>query len=256
MCLEVGFVVCPDPSTAPREGIRTNRHGVSFDGVKDRWRYTAVWCVRYIALLMCAGIAHAQSASTSPPRKPSTVAMPSTASGPPNTPVGPPRAVVGPPSTVVGPPSTVVGPPRAVVGPPNTVVGPPRAVVGPPNTVVGPPNTVVGPPPAVVGPPNAVVGPPNTAVGPPSTVVGPPNAVVGPPGAVGALPPGAIGNSPRFGGTPVFETLDANQDGYVNAREANANREAALAFSRMDTDHDGSISPAEFRATFTSPTSR
>jgi Ca2+-binding EF-hand superfamily protein len=69
-------------------------------------------------------------------------------------------------------------------------------------------------------------------------------------------PPGAIGNSPRFGGSPVFETLDANRDGYVSAREANANQAASLAFTRADTNQDGSISESEFRSAFTSPTSR
>ena len=137
--------------------------------------------------------------------------------------------VVGPPNTVVGPPRTVVGPPPAGP-PPNTVVGPPNTVVGPPNTVVGPPRTVVGPPPAGP-PPNTVVGPPNTVVGPPRTVVGPPPAVVGPPNTV-------VG-PPVFGGAPVFDSLDADRDGRISAREANANRATSLGFGRADADRDG-----------------
>jgi hypothetical protein len=53
----------------------------------------------------------------------------------------------------------------------------------------------------------------------------------------------------------VFDSLDADRDGRISGREANANRAASIAFARADTDRDGSISVDEFRAAFTSPTS-
>jgi Ca2+-binding EF-hand superfamily protein len=72
-------------------------------------------------------------------------------------------------------------------------------------------------------------------------VVGPPNTVVGP---------------PAFGGAPVFDSLDADRNGLISSREANANRATSLGFARADTDGDGSISVEEFRTAFTSSTSR
>jgi hypothetical protein len=59
-----------------------------------------------------------------------------------------------------------------------------------------------------------------------------------------------------FGGPPVFDSLDADRDGRISGREANANRDAGLGFARADTNQDGSISVDEFRAAFISPTSR
>jgi Ca2+-binding EF-hand superfamily protein len=54
----------------------------------------------------------------------------------------------------------------------------------------------------------------------------------------------------------VFDSLDADRNGGISSREANANRATSLGFGRADADHDGSISAEEFRAAFTSPTSR
>ncbi|MDE1915048.1 MAG: EF-hand domain-containing protein [Sphingomonadales bacterium] len=53
----------------------------------------------------------------------------------------------------------------------------------------------------------------------------------------------------------IFDRLDFNHDGVVNAEDGKARRDAWLGkmFDRMDTNHDGQISKAEFLAAHDGP---
>lgn len=52
------------------------------------------------------------------------------------------------------------------------------------------------------------------------------------------------------GAEALFQQLDANSDGVIDADEAARSPQVANDFSQIDTDNDGRISPEEWRAYF------
>src|SRR5689334_16869795 len=44
---------------------------------------------------------------------------------------------------------------------------------------------------------------------------------------------------------PEFAKIDKDQNGKISKKEAASNKELAKRFNELDTDHDGSLEPAE-----------
>ena len=66
--------------------------------------------------------------------------------------------------------------------------------------------------------------------------------------AAGLAAPGLRGAQPSSDTAKVdFSTLDKDSNGRLSKEEINVIAELELAFSELDTDHDGAMTPPEFQ---------
>lgn len=61
-----------------------------------------------------------------------------------------------------------------------------------------------------------------------------------------AMPFATLSAAARTAATPVFERLDRNNDGVIDAREAQAVRGLAQSLDKLDANRDGKLDRVEF----------
>jgi EF hand domain-containing protein len=59
---------------------------------------------------------------------------------------------------------------------------------------------------------------------------------------------GAAGQGKAMTSDPMWDDLDTNKDGYLTKDELTGSPALVTHFAKIDTDHDGKISPAEWKA--------
>jgi len=59
---------------------------------------------------------------------------------------------------------------------------------------------------------------------------------------------GTAGQGKAMTSDPMWDDLDSNRDGYLTKEELQGSPALVTHFDKMDTDHDGKISQAEWKA--------